>query len=66
MDIPKESQSKTFSAIHDEALRLLELLREPEHRDRDLREGLELILSLARYQYDIRTEKEIARASGDE
>jgi hypothetical protein len=48
-----ESMAEALSAIHDEALKLLKLTL-PE----EAREGVHLIISLARYRTDVRTATE--------
>jgi hypothetical protein len=47
------SESETLNAIHAEALKLLK--KDPPV---DIAEGLKLIVSLARYKRDIRTDDE--------
>ena len=52
-----ELMAKALDAIHDEAVRLLGL--DPPD---EIEEGLNLIASLARYGFDVRTEGEKRRA----
>jgi hypothetical protein len=54
-----ESQRGALDAIHDEASRLLLLLPSDA---KELRDGLGLIISLARYKFDVRSEAEIKNA----
>jgi hypothetical protein len=53
----EQAMSEALNAIHDEAMKLLkfDLLDEVDR-------GLQLIISLARYQHDVRTEQEKHRA----
>jgi hypothetical protein len=55
MDTAKnmEGMSEALSAIHDEAMKLLKF-DIPE----EVREGLMLIISLARYEHDVRSDQE--------
>ncbi|MCU1267318.1 MAG: hypothetical protein JWM21_3636 [Acidobacteria bacterium] len=46
--------SEAFDAIHDEALKLLQI----EDLPHNAKEGLRRIVALARYQFDIRSERE--------
>jgi hypothetical protein len=56
----EQAMSEALDAIHDEALRLLQLDL-PE----EVEKGLELIVSLSRYKFDVRTAEEEQRAKGD-
>jgi hypothetical protein len=49
----EKAMSEALDAIHDEALKLLEM-KLPE----GVQEGLELIASIARYQHDVRSDTE--------
>ena len=60
--VSEEAMNKAFDAIHDEALRLLSLAPSEAH---ELRGGLHLIISLARYKHDTRSVQEIEKARGD-
>jgi hypothetical protein len=60
--IDADATSKAFDAIHEEALRILKLVPADAH---DVSGGLELIISLARYKYDIRSVDEIKKARGE-
>ena len=51
----EQAMSEALNAIHDEAMKLLKFDL-PDEVDR----GLHLIISLARYQHDVRTEQEKA------
>jgi hypothetical protein len=44
--------NEAFNAIHDEAAKLL------QHSDAEVRKVAELIMSLARYQHDVRPDAE--------
>lgn len=59
--VTEEAMSQAFDVIHDEAARLLELLPDGMNH---LHEGLQLIVALARYRYDIRTVEEKRKALG--
>lgn len=48
-----EAQIEAFKAIHDVAVSLLR-----HSNSEEITRGLELIISLARYQHDVRTEEE--------
>lgn len=61
MDIEDSPYQEAFSAIHDEALRLHDLVG-VAGKEQELTEGLDLIMSLARHQYDVRTDQERRRA----
>lgn len=54
-----DATDKAFSAIHDVASRLLPLVP-PDAID--ISGGLELIMSLARYQHDVRSVEEIKKS----
>ena len=54
-----EQMSKALDAIHDEALKLLQHEGLPD----EVEEGLDLILSIARYKFDVRTDEEMADGS---
>jgi len=54
----EEMASNAFRAIHDEALKLLD-----HDVPGEVKAGLELIISLSRYQSDVRTERERATDS---
>lgn len=56
---------EAFDAIHDEAVRLLGLAENAATR-REIEKGLTLIVSLARYQFDVRTEQERRAVSESE
>lgn len=47
------TMSKALDAIHDEGLKLLQLSLPP-----DVRSGVELIVSIARYKHDVRARQE--------
>lgn len=49
----EEAMSKALDAIHDEAVKLLKF-DVPE----EVSAGLSLIISLARYKFDVRTQEE--------
>lgn len=49
--INDKAMSAALDAIHDEAMRLLAQLPEGEQ---NLRDGVELIVSIARYKHDVR------------
>lgn len=50
----KQSVREAFSAIHDEALKLLKI----ESLSDEVEQGLNLILALSRYQFDVRNAEE--------
>ncbi len=52
----EKQMSKALDAIHDEALKLSEHDDLPE----EVMEGLELIISIARYKFDARSDEERA------
>ena len=58
----EETTNEAFDVIHDEASRLLALVPSDAH---DLRGGLHLIMSLARYKHDVRSVAEIKKARGE-
>jgi hypothetical protein len=60
--VTEEAMNEAFEAIHDEALRLLSLAPSNVH---ELRLGLELIMSLARYKFDVRSTQDIGKAGGE-
>ena len=49
----EEAMNKAFEAIHDKALELLQY-----DLPKEVNDGLRLIVSLARYQHDVRTDEE--------
>lgn len=49
----EDQMSKTLDAIHDEAARLLNF--EGPEKEREMSDGLQLIMSLARYKFDVRS-----------
>ena len=49
----QKAMSEALNAIHDEAIKLLK-----QSRSKKVQEGLELIISLARYKNDVRTRQE--------
>ena len=49
----EKSMSEALDAIHDTALKLLE-----HNPSNEIEKGLELIISLARYKYDVRSIQE--------
>ena len=49
----EEAMNKAFEAIHDKALELLQY-----DLPKEVDEGLQLIIALARYQHDVRTDEE--------
>ena len=58
-----DQAKKAFDAIHDEAARLLNL--EGKQKEVEIDGGLQLIMSLARYKFDVRSPEEIKRAQSD-
>jgi hypothetical protein len=60
--VNEDAMTRAFDAIHYEAAKLLALV---PNEERELRGGLELILSLARYKSDIRSPDEIKKARGE-
>jgi hypothetical protein len=51
-----ENKQQAFDAIHEVAVALLGLLR--EGKTNEVEKGLNLIISLARYQFDVRGEED--------
>ena len=58
--VNEQLMSEALNAIHDEAVRLLNLL---SMNQKDLEDGLQIIISLARYKHDVRTTSEALRTS---
>ena len=56
-----QPRADALNAIHDEAVKLLD-----KSMGQEVRNGIELIISLARYGHDIRTNAEAAPLSGRE
>jgi hypothetical protein len=49
----EEAMSKALNAIHDEAVKLLQ-----QNLPEEVRKGLDLIVSIARYKCDVRSNQE--------
>lgn len=56
-----KQMSEALDAIHDETLKLLQ-----KDLPEEVEEGLDIIVSIARYKYDIRTNEEKQAASEDQ
>jgi len=59
----EDQMNKALNAIHDEAARLLNY--EGPEREQEIDGGLQLIMSLARYKFDVRNPEEIKKADPD-
>lgn len=60
----EDQMNRALDAIHDEAARLLNF--EGPEKEREMSDGLQLIMSLARYKFDVRSTEEIKRAHSDQ
>ncbi len=55
----EKTMSEALDAVHDVAVGLLK-----HDTPEEVREGLQLIISIARYKFDVRTKDEVARSDG--